>query len=402
MKTQSKFKGPGFVLLMLLYGGAVVAEIEEVTPPQPDSREVETYRELVREIESKYGAYGTPLSEHLLSLGRALQRDNRHIEAVTVFKRGIHLSRINEGLYSGQQIPLISGEIASHVALGQLSEADDRQKYLYSVQIRTLDSGDIRAQALMQQADWQLDAYQLGLGANNFSRLMNMWDLYRLALTDIVEREGETSLSLLTPLYGMLQAQYLISGYQATSSSTPDGDSDYATRRRYNQFNAYRAQSYKKGSAVIRAIYEIEQDAGSPIAAADALAQLGDWYQWHGEDEQASQAYRDAIAELVEMDDAQAYIDELFSEPHALPDLDEVRPLPRQVSLEDGNVVLQFNVTSRGRVIDLERLDTTEGIDGKVNRLMRQLRKTPFRPRLEGGEPVAAEKVMRIYAINDN
>ena len=54
----------------------------------------------------------------------------------------------------------------------------------------------------MQQARWQRQAYELGLGEYGFTRLLAMWDLYRMALTDIADREGETSPNLLPPLYG--------------------------------------------------------------------------------------------------------------------------------------------------------------------------------------------------------
>ena len=92
-------------------------------------------------------------------------------------------------------------------------------------------------------------------------------------------------------------------------------------------------------------------------------------------------------------------MERLFGEPVALPNLEGVRPLPPQVAVDDANVVLEFGVTERGRVVSLERLDDTDGIDGKVNRLMRRLRKTPFRPRFENGEPVETQGVIRAYVI---
>ena len=381
---------------------AASTDLEPAFTEIADSTEVQAFRDAISRVERELGAYSADLPEQLLSLGHALQRQGRHNEAVEVFKRGVHLTRINDGLYSGAQIPLIRGEIASHIAAGELTEADERQHYLYRVQIRSMDSGELRAQALMQQAGWQYNAYQLGLGEQTFSRLMNMWDLYRLALTDIADRAGETSPNLLPPLFGMLQAQYLIAGYNMDSSSSGyNSDGDYTSRQEYNRFNAYRAQSFKKGSAVIRAIYEIEQKQAETdgVAAAEALVQLGDWYLWHDERESAEATYQDALAELVGRDDAQQVIDRLFGEPVALPNLEGVRPLPARVAMEEANVVLEFGVNSRGRVIDLERVDDTEGISGKANRLMRHLRKTPFRPRFENGVPVDTEKVVRAYVI---
>jgi len=412
------------------------------------------YRDAISGMESDQGAYGGGLSEQILSLGQVLQNQGRHEEALTLFKRGVHLARINDGLYSSQQIPLLQGQIASHIAQGQYSLADERQHYLYRVQIRSPDGSAMRTDALMQQAQWQYNAYHMGLGGAGFIRLMSMWDLYRLALNDIITREGDSSPDLLPPLQGMLQAQYLIAAYQPEEGYS--GSDDLGARQQLHRFNAYRAQSYDKGSAVIRAIYDIEQkqvlaqtaaqqesqeqeqeqeqlaltqatgqaepelepepepesesesesaaesateQKSHSLATARALMMLGDWRLWHEEREQAGQAYREAMAELVGQDDAQIKMEQMFAEPVALPNLDGLRPLPAAVEPAQDNILLEFGVTKKGRVIDLERMDVNEVNEAKANRLMRKLRKTKFRPRFEGGEPVDTEKVVRAYGI---
>lgn len=384
-------------------------ESEQAEPP-PDGPVVsqssfeQPFRAAIDRLESDQGAYAVGLSEQLLSLGLTLQRQGRHGEALNVFKRGTHLARINHGLYSAEQLPLLQAEIASHLATGQLSEADERQQYMYRVQMRSLQGGAPMAAALMQQASWQYSAYRWEVGGPGFMRLMNMWDLYRLALNDIVEREGDTSLGLLPPLYGMLRAQYLISAYQGepTSSGFDAGDS-YSGTLEYNRFNAYRNQSYDKGRAVIQAIYDIEQGAEGedPVAAAEALVMLGDWYLWHEQREKAFQVYADARAELVELEDAQEQVERLLGQPMALPNLKGVRTLPDTVDPERGDILLEFSVTTRGRVVDLERIDDNEVNDGIANRLMRKLRRTPFRPRFEQGEPVKTEKIVWAYDIEE-
>ena len=442
--------------------------------PQPGlavntAQQEKAYRDAIKGIESVHGAYGPGLSEQILSLGTTLQSQGRHEEAVQLFKRGVHLARINDGLYSAQQLPLLQGQVASHIALGQYAEADERQHYMYRVQLRTMDNSQVRTQALMQQAKWQYNAYQLGLGEAGFLRLMAMWDLYRLALTDTLDREGETSPALLPPLQGMLRAQYLIAAYQPEDGYS--GADDLGARQQLHRFNAYRAQSYEKGNAVIMAIYDIEQkqeeaqptqaatetvaaaeietdtdtetsteskpeteteslsfapaelgqppvapngttavaeDAQAPaqggeanpgLASARALVMLGDWRLWHEEREQAFKAYGDAIAELVQRDDAQLQIDRVFAEPVALPDLDGLRPLPPPAASAESNILLEFGVTHKGRVVDLERIDENEVNTAQANRLMRKLRKTKFRPRFENGEPVDTEKMVRAYGI---
>jgi hypothetical protein len=361
------------------------------------------YREAIGQLETERGAYADGLSEQLLSLGLTLQRQGRHGEALDLFKRGAHLARINYGLYSAEQLPLLQAEIASHMATGKLAKADERQQYMYRVQMRTLDSGASRAAALMQQAGWQFSAYRLEVGGPGFMRLMNMWDLYRLAVNDIVNREGQSSEGLLPPLYGMLRAQYLISEYSSEQDTGFEPGDSYSGTLEYNRFNAYRHQSYDKGRAVIQAIYELQHEGENPdpVAAAGALVMLGDWHLWHEQRDEANQAYRDAIAELAELADAQVHIERLLGQPEALPALKGVRPLPATVAPDEGNILLEFSVNERGRVLDLERLDENEVNEGRTNRLMRRLRKTPFRPRFEQGEPVATEGMLWAYVIEN-
>ncbi|MEH6589947.1 MAG: hypothetical protein V7746_06830 [Halioglobus sp.] len=373
-----------------------------VASAAPDSANIKNYRDLISRLESQSGAYGSELPENLLGLGLALQKEGRHKEAVKVFKQGTHLARINGGLYSATQIPLIRGEINSLIAMSNFMEADTRQGYMLKVQQRSLSGPDSLVQALMQQAQWQYSAYQLDLGEQQYSRLMNMWDLYREALSKIASSEGESSVRLLPPLNGLLQTQYLISGYQANpGSSSSESESDLQARQAKNRFNAYRANSYQQGQAVIRYIYDIER-AGTDqqfLAAAQALINLGDWKLWHGDFEPAFKAYQEAITELVERDDAKQQIGLFFGEPVALPAISEIRPLPPRVESEVANILLEFDVNTRGRVIKLVRLDDNEVSQGDVNRLMRNLRSTRFRPRFEDMKPAATENIVYAYRI---
>jgi len=226
-----------------------------------------------------------------------------------------------------------------------------------------------------------------------------MWDLYRLALNDVIAREGENSPELLTPLHGMLQAQYLISSYQWQESDQGSAD-DVRARQNLHRFTAYQAQSYQKGNAVIAAIHDIEEKrTGTGLATAQATVMMGDWRLWHGDYETAVKAYNEAQTELAQQDDAQAYIARIFGEPVVLPNINGLRPLPPITTPERADILLEFGVDERGRVINLERLDENEDQDGGAIRLMKKLRKTKFRPRFEAGQAVETENVVKAFSI---
>lgn len=409
-------------VFLVLFTVAVVeratAQGEESLEPAPppaekasvDTRELQAYRNAITGAESRGGAYDTMLPEQLLSLGLALQQEGRHADAVAIFRRGAHLARINSGLYGAAQIQHIQNKINSHLALGEFAEADESQARLFRVQQRNPGNTELNVQALMQQARWQRQAYELGIGGDelSFGRLINMWDLNRLALTSIIDTEGESSLKLLEPLHGMLQAQYLISGHSDRDKKTSsDFNSEIGSRQNYNRFNSYLSKSYDMGRSIIRAIYDIQaaQHGEKSLATIETRVMMGDWMLWHGARDPALDAYTMAIGELAELDDAQLLTEKLLGAPAALPDLEGVRRLPPEVSAKEADFLVEFGVTQGGRVVDLVHLTETDDGQGETapgveeKRLMRTLRKTRFRPRFVDGEATTTEKVVKAYAI---
>lgn len=364
-------------------------------------RDVLKYQQLIEQLEVTQGPFASGLPEQLLGMGLALQRNGNHEQAVEAFKRGVHLSRISEGLYNSRQMALLRGEIESLVALGALETADERQRYLYRVQVRTL-SDRPRGEALMQHALWQRQAYEAGLGEMPEQRLLRMWSLHRLALTEIAEAEGETSPALLPPLYGMLRAQYLISGFVGETTSGRYR-SRYGLADQESQQVAYRGQSFKQGAAVIRAIFDVQraQPGVSTRDSMEPMLLLGDWQLWHGKRDDAFGTYAELEGELAELDDAQALRMEFFDRPAPLPTLDGVRAFPEPIEQQDGVLLLEFGVSARGKVVDLNRLDEYAAFDDKADDIMRRLRQTPFRPRISDGMPVETTGLVVAYDIND-
>ncbi len=379
---------------------------ESAPSPLAQDETAAEYRQVIRSTESSEGAYSGSLPEYLDGLGTSLQRSGQHREAIRVFKRGIHLARINEGLYCTQQIPLLEREIASLIAIGDYAVADDRQAYLYRVQMHNFGPGTDRADALMQQASWQYDAFRLGLEQENYRRLMYAWDLNAMAAQDIASQEGQSSEQLVAPLTGMLRTQYLISGYNMQAAELQyqlaNASSEFPVAPQVTRFNIYRAQSYQKGESVAQMLYAIQSGthgADSP-QAAEARATLGDWELFHDQRRAAEEAYQAAVGELLGRTDAERQIQSLFGEPVELPDDDTIRYLPTPVTPEQGNLLLQFSVSASGRVQNLERIDDNNVDQRTANRIMRTLRQTLFRPRLAASGPVDSDTVTRAYAIN--
>lgn len=361
---------------------------------------LQSYREAITRIESHQGAYAADLPEALLGLGLSLQASGQHQEAVALFRRGVHLTRVNEGLYSDSQIPLLIAEIKSHIAGKNYVVADERQRYLYRVQTTSPAAGGNRTEALMQQAQWQYSAFVLDLEEENYTRLMNMWELYHGAYSETYEREGSTSPELLRPLRGMLQTLYLMSSYEFKQPDSMYSD-DVMARLNQQRFNAHRTQNFARGERVIESIYLVESATSETNEATVAYqVMLGDWLLWHGEKRSALATYEKAARELEAPADAQEEEAGIpLSEPVPLPDLPELASLPPSASPEEADILLEFGVTAVGKVQNIERLDENTSFDRQASRLMRTLRKTRFRPRFEAGHAVDTQKIVRAFDI---
>ncbi len=381
---------------------AVVINMREPAPTEAggpealtDSALIQEYRQAILAIERRDGAYAATLPEQLLGLATALQEMERHKEATQALKRGVHLSRINSGLYSAEQIALLESEIESLRAIGDYQQVDERQSYLYRVQQTAIGDQRELADALMRQAEWQREAYLLGLGeeADRAARLLLMWDLYRVALRARADAFGQESLTLREPLLGMLETQYLVSRNDFFAAATPGSGVDVRLTR-------MNIESYRRGETVLKAIVELsETNNMSGERRASDLVALADWALWCGRREAAAQYYGDALAFLAELENGEALREQLFGLPTLLPTLEGLRPFPDPRWDDQGDIALGFSVSEAGRTDDVERLARADVEESSTqNALYRALRSALFRPRFENGEPAGTQGMIWSWA----
>ena len=258
---------------------AAPLEPERAPPPPTEPSALGVYRSYIESMETNGGAFAPGLTEQLLGLGLNLQALERHAEAAKVLKRGVHVSRVQSGLYAADQIPLLRAEIRSLIALGRFDEVDEHQRYLARVESEALTGTPASIAALIDQGEWAEQAWDLGLGDQEAlpEHLARSWEYYRLAYNQSTQLYGERSLELLKPLEGMLRLQYRFAGLQRenASNSRLDGSS-------YRQTSAL-GGAYRRGEAVLSTIFGLKLVNGSSAGEqARDLTRLGDWARWMG------------------------------------------------------------------------------------------------------------------------
>lgn len=363
-----------------------------------DAITLQRYQDSISEIESRGGAFAAGIDEQLLGLGQFLQRRGRHQEAVEIFKRGVHIARINGGLYSNAQIPLLRAEIRSLRALQDYDAVDDRQRYLYRVERRSIGEGGAFANALMRQGDWQRDAFLLEIDDPDAApqRLIIMWDVYRLALNRLIEMHGSQAPELVPALEGMLTSQYMIAGYRGYENAHTTVDSQ--------RLSVYTKQAYERGKGVLRALMEVHatNNGDDPVQRSRDLLRLGDWSWWFTSRRDAEQAYQEAWAVAMSADETGDLAHQLFAEPVALPAVKDLDNLPEPGGDPNDDLVVEFTVSETGRVEDFERLKEPDvEFDVAMSRLLRRIQRTRFRPRMVDGEPVETEGIVWSFNADD-
>jgi len=368
------------------------------------TEEIDRFEQRIATIESMGGAFDFSLSEELLGLGLALQRSGRHERAVQVLKRGTHVTRINEGLFTKSQIPFLKAEIVSLGELGDLAEADERYDYLIKVQEESLTAGPERVKAWNEFAQWQKSLFLSNPREENFYRLAKMLSVYEKSLADLVEYEEEYNL-IKTSLSGLLQTYFLITSFDEGEDISPfERRSAFDEDQIQSNFYEYYRQADRGAPSVIELLVRTESKVHGPVSfeAFHASLQLADWNLWRGQRRAAFEVYQQIDQVIGELED-EARIKELrtrlFGEPVLLPDLDTIRLLPPAVPKEDGNVRLSFTVTDRGSVRSVERVEVAEGLDGATGRFIRMLRKATFRPKIVDGQTVTLQDIEQSYVL---
>ena len=282
---------------------ATPLEPERAPAARTEPRALGVYRQYIESMEESSGAFASGLTEQLLGLGLNLQALERHAEAAAVLKRGVHVSRVQSGLYAADQIPLLKAEIRSLIALNQFDEVDERQRYMARVESEALEGTPASIAALLDQGAWAEQAWELRLGDQEAhpEHLARSWEYYRLAYNQSAQLYGAQSMALLKPLEGMLRLQYRFADLQRASATGRafDGSS-------HRQTSAM-GGVYRRGEAVLMAIQGLKRANGVPAGEeAYDLARLGDWARWMGRRSDARRYYDQAWQRITPPEPAEA------------------------------------------------------------------------------------------------
>ncbi|MEP0202156.1 MAG: hypothetical protein ABJ084_08405 [Halioglobus sp.] len=408
--------GRDFLRLPVVYDAPVSAPVQTThqADAMPAADQADLYLEQISALERQAGPYSAGLDEPLFALARTQRATGDVAGALASYSRAMHLVRVNEGLYSERQLPLVREVLDLYRELGDFAALDQRYDYffrLYGAGQPPFD--EVRLRAVLEYLRWQREALALELESPGPERrLLNLYELNKSVLkatNDDPDVSGAWRIALLESQFANM---YLLQEHikpKVTESLAGGGTA--TTRQFYGVAGMEEADPLESRMLTLKRTL-VSKGRG---LVEDLLAQspnmepqqrgrvellLADWYQWNLMRSRAAEHYARAY-ELVESSGEREALDALFSEPVELPDngaFARQSPVGKANSAES-ILGARFKVSERGRAVDIVVSVKDETLRGKGIRLRRQLSQTAFRPRYTelGAQP--SEILEREYQV---
>jgi hypothetical protein len=386
----------------------------ETQDPLPVSAAiVDEYVQVLLNTEISGGAYSAELSETLVDLGRASQSVHKHAEAIDYFRRGLHLMRINEGLYSDRQLPALAAMIDSQLVLGRLAQVDENRNYRYRTQQRVYEPGGADLlQATLEYSEWQREAYLDGLGGDTYKRLLDIHTMHSRNIEHL-EQINENDLAVIPILYQRMRAEYLLAGYtgepvpllQVSVKVAGAGVANVPnTNLALEAFKQLKKNNFRNGLKTLERIVALLEMADQPDVQelVRAKVALGDWYMWWNKKSRALQNYEAAYALRASDGESITKSPLLFREPVELPVERIFQPGPITPDTAGrARAVVRFDVSRVGqaREINIIELEPAGSMGARVT-LFHVLRALRFRPLIRDGKAVSAQSIVREYKFD--
>ena len=334
-------------------------------------------------IEDDSHRYDRRLIRPLTLLGDAEAGLGQFDAALGHYQRALHLSRVNDGLNSPEQVEIVYREANAYKQLGDYQQANDREEYAYHVLNRAHDPMD---------EDLLPGIYHLASWYESTNNVFAARALYEQAVKIISAHGRLDTLEAIPALEGIATSYRMerFPPFYMADLETPEAsvvtNSGLRAPITVNNFPA--------GESALQRIISIRQSqaADDTIELAKAILDLADWYTLFDKARRAEPLYAHAweLMSKVESFDVVGY----FAEPELLyfpaPGNPSPPPAEERGERSTGYVEVAFDVTDDGYVRGLNTVGSQP--DGLMDfRVRKSLRLARYRPMLVDGVPVAKE-----------
>ena len=361
--------------------------IKILRPPLPVENATQ---QQVRAEEAAAGAYGAGIADPLINLAE-LQLERGDVDdAVASMRRAIQLVRINDGLYSDSQLPLLRRLMIIYRDHGYYNPLGDTYVHYYRVVTsggKPLAPGQLPT--LLEYLQWERQLYATRSDGNQRTHLLRAYDTNKRLLQ---QADNTTPSEFVSLAMSQLHNLYLILGERPRAGL--GGDLGREDRR----LLAIQRIAESKGRLLLEKCIANLASA-PPRQRADIHRELGDWLLWNERPRSAQQEYARVIA-LMRDAGATEELATWFDEPAELPDkLGLWSPIQEQNGSARVVVEASYEVTRQGEVRRVEVSSSGDEQDWQARRIGRMLRESHFRPRIGDAGFASGPRVTRHYRL---
>ena len=362
------------------------------------------YKQLRKSLETE-DAYSEKLGENYFSYGLLLRQASRYPEAVDAFIDALHISKINNGLYSLRQRAVLKALFDTYFQTNDVEEYEDYLERILWIERKNPEViDDTSFQMLTMVGNQYLDQFLRHpiAGQSSVQTLLRAKNHFLAA----VHRHGNKPLTEILMPYGELALiSFLESRMQPNVDKTSSMDDHRLRRSRYldgrdTNLISYFEDSYPEGEAYLKDYLRKAIAEKKPRHAIYALISLGDLGSLFKENSDASNYYHLAQRMANETGHSDILANS-FSEPVALPDFQysvfREPVLPTRTSVL---VPLFLQVNELGQVDQVAKLPADSEYALYYSKARRAARRLIFRPKFIDGKAVAVNELshdIRVY-----
>ena len=369
-------------------------------------RNIQLFNEAIADSEVLAGAWDNSLVEQLNSLGSLQQQQGDHLGAIETHERAIHVQRINSGLHTIDQTPMVEQMIDSYIAMGDWTQVDVYQNYLFYIQRKFYGNNDPRLiPALGELANWHTRAFTMRQGESLAMRLSSAQMLFKAAARMVEMHFGPDDERYVEYLRGVARSAYLVALNQDLLRDLARAQfrAPQETLRDmlYWHFPIV-PTGFRAGEDALLAIREYYLERGGEAEQlAEATAQVADWYLLFNRRSPARDMYLEAWEAVAEEANADELRRRLFGQVRQIPVFaadDNGWMIENMGFMEDveevdySHIDLRFDVTQWGEVRNIESVgELLPETESQQSRVRRDVRDSMFRPLLVDGENARSE-----------
>ena len=371
----------------------------------------------IEEIQSSQGITSPELIDPLTNLGLIFREQGDDALAIATFERARHLVRVNYGLSSFKEAPLLRQLVQIEEARGNATAGWELEQELLGMIYRVPVPVRVAASMLREIADKRADVLER-YSAGEFPPQIELGCYYAgPARRDGTEaapascRSGSNRSVKLALRDEATRYYYDVMDmirYSEGPSSDDLPEIDMAVlRASYAARNDYPMEG--QGRGMLRAVYERHVKYAAPLPVQmNALLQMADWDLLYAsgrkQNEAAFQAYEALYERFQQEGLEQSFIDEIFSPsvPVVLPAFSPSRLVSSETPDSSGYMDVAFEITKYGQAKSIEILDTSTSTTDDARLRLRDLIKwNRFRPRMANGVFEDPSRVGVRYYLND-